>query len=265
MRLSIVTPSYNQGHLIGQTLASFLQQPSGLDLEVIIVDGLSTDNTASVVAHYIPKMEARGIRTIFISEKDRGQSDAINKGSRLASGQILTYLNSDDYYQPDVLGRVLETFEHNPKARWGFGGWRFVNEAGKLYSVGQPKKFSRRRLSTVCTIVQPSCFYTKDFFDEVGAINETLHYGMDYDLWLRMAAQSKPLVLPLVISNARYHAAAKSSTSTKKQLMETWRLQRQHTRGWLLRLEQLYYFVRGWAVILVGRDISRRIENKRNY
>lgn len=263
MRLSIVTPSYNQGHFISQTLDGFLQQPAGLDLEVIIVDGLSKDNTVSVVAEYLPKLEAAGIRTQFISEKDRGQSDAINKGSRLATGQLLTYLNSDDYYEPNVLGRVIELFERNPQVRWGFGGWRFVNEAGKLYSIGQPKKFSRRRLTTVCTIVQPSCFYLKEFYFEVGAINESLHYGMDYDLWLRMAARSEPIVLPLVISNARYHSQAKSSTSTKKQLMETWQLQRRYTRGWLLRLEQLYYFVRGWAVVLLGRDISRRIEKMR--
>ncbi len=263
MRLSIITPSFNQGKFISQTIESILRQPDDLDLEFIIVDGKSTDETAHIVEKFRPLIEKKGIRFRFISEPDRGQSDAINKGSKLATGELLTYLNSDDYYEPQVLGSVVEQFLKYPEAQWGYGGWKFVDLEGREFVVKMPEVYSKNKLLCVDTIVQPSCFYRKDFFLKVGLIDESLHLSMDYDLWLRMAAVAEPITLPWVISNARYYMQTKSATKTMKHLFESFQLQRKYSKGLFIRLSQYFYLLRGIAVIIFGYDISVRIEKKR--
>lgn len=263
MRLSIVIPSYNQGHLIHQTFESILQQPAGLDLEVIVMDGGSTDSTGEVVKRYRPQFVARKIAFFYTSERDHGQSDAINKGSAVATGELLTYLNSDDYYQPQVLGNVIDEFTTHPRVQWGYGGWRFVDLEGHLYSVVQPKRYSHRRLLTLCTIGQPSCFYRREFFNRMGAVNQELHLSMDYDLWLRMAAACDPLIIPTAVANMRYYMQTKSATRNMSHLQESFALQRKYSRGLMIRLEQIYYFLRSWAVIVTKLDINHRIERVR--
>ncbi|MFA6908599.1 MAG: glycosyltransferase family 2 protein [Patescibacteria group bacterium] len=263
MRLSIITPSFNQGRFIAQTIESILNQPSGLDLEFIIVDAKSTDGTAGIVEKYRSLIEKKGIRFKFISEPDRGQSDAINKGSKLATGELLTYLNSDDYYEPNVLGEVVKAFTEFPHAQWGFGGWKFVDLEGREYISRIPMSYSKTKLLCFDTIVQPSCFYKRDFFLKSGLIDEKLHLSMDYDLWLRMSATEDPITIPFVISNARYYMETKSATKTMKHLFESFQLQKKYSKGLGIRVLQYFYLLRGIAVILFGYDISVRIEKKR--
>lgn len=262
MRLSIITPSFNQGHLIGQTIESILQQQDGLDIEYIIIDGQSNDETSDVVKKYTPLLQSRGIRFVFISEPDDGQSDAINKGFKLATGDLLTYINSDDYYEPLVIGRVIEWFSNHPFANWGYGGWRLVNYNRNVYRTIQPTYFKRNRLYTICNIGQPSCFYRKDFLFRVGLLNKKLHLAMDYDLWLRMAKEEIPILLPFPIANMRYYMQTKSATRAKAHLIEAFQLQRTYTKGFFLRLAQIFYFIRGLLVILLKFDINNRIEKK---
>lgn len=263
MRLSIVIPSYNQCQFIGQTLESILRQSDGLDLEVIIVDGQSTDNSVGVANKYRPLFEKKSISFTLISEPDKGQSDAINKGSRLASGELLTYLNSDDYYEPNCLNQMMAAFEKHPMAQWGYGGWNFIDLEGRVYSSKIPNKYIRQKLFYWDNIMQPSCFYRKDFFIKTGLINEALHLSMDYDLWLRMALQSDPLTIPVIISNARYYMLTKSATKTMNHLFESFVLQKKYSNGFRMRCMQYFYLLRGILVILLGYDISVRIERKR--
>lgn len=263
MRLSIIVPSYNQGNFIGQTLDSILDQQDGLDLELIIMDGKSTDNTAEVVANYKEKIENKKIAFKFISEKDKGQSDAINKGSRMATGELLTYLNSDDYYEPKVLEQVISEFTSHPEAQWGYGGWKFVDQEGREFYSKLPSKYRQKKLFYWDNIVQPSCFYRKDFFMQVGLIDENLHLSMDYDLWLRMALRGNPIIINSVISNARYYSQTKSATKTMKHLFESFALQKKYSRGLGTRLMQYFYLLRGILVIWLGYDITLRVERKR--
>ena len=179
MKLSIVTPSYNQGKFIKDTFESILNQNANFPIEYILVDAVSTDETSKIVEEFAPKFKTKGIEFIFICEKDNGQSDAINKGWHKATGNIITYLNSDDYYEPNVLQKVMEYFVNNTNIKWAYGGWNFVNKDGLLYKSVRPAIFKKQKLLDYCNIGQPSCFFKKELLDEFGMLNEKLHLTMD--------------------------------------------------------------------------------------
>lgn len=265
MRLSIVTPTFNQGHLIGQAIESVLDQPAWLDLEYLIIDGGSTDSTRSVVESYRPQLQARGILFKFVSEPDRGQSDAINKGVRLSSGQLLGCLCSDDFFESQVLGHVVREFIVRPEAQWGYGGWRFVDYDRHVFSTTHPAPYKYRNLAVVCNIGMPSCFYRKDFFLAIGQVNPDLHLSMDYDLWFRMARRAPPMVLPMVVANMRYYQQTKSATKTLAHLRESLLVQEKYTRAWGMRALQWLYFLRGLGMIFARRDVTTRVERWRRW
>ena len=264
MKISIVTPSYNQGKFIAQTFESVLSQDVS-DIEYIVMDGGSTDSTKSVVKNYAAKFRKKGISFKFISKKDKGQSDAINNGWRMASGDIITYINSDDYYNKNVLKKVTDYFRANPKTMWAYGGWNFVNQNGKLYQAVQPVIYKKQKLLDYCNIGQPSCFFRKELLNKVGLLNEQLHLTMDYDLWLRFATKYPAGVMDFPISNMRYHLEAKSGSRTMEHLFECFSLNKQYSKtySWQ-RLRQIFFFVRGFIVILLKRDLTRRV-NSRQY
>ncbi len=264
MRISIVTPSYNQGEFIKDTLQSVLDQVSdSFEIEYLILDSVSKDDTKKIVEKYLPKLKRAGITTTFISKKDKGQTNAINNGLSLATGQILTYLNSDDFYEPDVLRKVIDFFEQNPQIQWAFGGWNYVNRVGKIYSVIHPTMFSYNKLLDYCTIGQPSCFFRNNVYEEAGSFDESLQLGMDYEYWLRLSQRYPAGVIPAVISNMRYYGGTKSASKASQHLWEAYKLATAYTSPFSLkRLVQFFFFLRGYAVILLGIDITRRIERK---
>jgi glycosyltransferase involved in cell wall biosynthesis len=260
MRLSIVIPSFNQGQLIGETFNSILEQDKGIDLEIIIMDGGSTDSSLTVIEQYVSKLQARGYRVINISEPDSGQSDAINKGFKLATGEIVTFLNSDDYLEPVVLKQIIERFDQPDKPKWAYGGWRYVDYNRRVYKTVQPVAYSHLRLQVICNIMQPSCFYRRDFLYSVGLLQKDLHLAMDYDLWLRMAKSTAPVLLPWIISNARYYMNTKSAKQAYQHLLETLQLQRKYSKGFYIRAVQLFYYMRALVVTALKLDINYRIE-----
>ena len=185
-RISIITPSYNQGHFIEETIRSVLLQGYP-NLEYIIIDGGSTDNTVEIIRKYEPWI------TYWVSEGDRGQTHAINKGLARATGEILAYLNSDDYYLPGTLFRIAEHFNQHPETDLLHGRCCYVNEQGE--KMGE--QFGN--ISTFAEIidiwgvwwqkqqfVQPEVFWSRRITDKVGTFNETLNYVMDYDYWCRI-------------------------------------------------------------------------------
>lgn len=263
MRISIVTPTFNQGSLISQAFESILMQDAGLDIEYIVIDGGSTDATSVVVREFQQRFIERGVRFTYVSEPDAGQSDAINKGIGLATGTIIGVLCSDDYYEPFVLKRVEQAFCDHPKTPWGYGGWRFVDFDREVFSITQPKQYSYSRLQVLCNIGMPSCFYRKDLLESIGLVNRALHLSMDYDMWFRMAGVSEPFIMPFVVSNMRYYGQTKSGTKTFEHLRESYRLQRKYTKGLVVRLRQLWYFFRGLMMILLHRDVTTRVEQWR--
>lgn len=263
MKLTIVTPSYNQGQFIGKTFQSILNQEIDFKLEYILADAVSTDNTAQIVKKYAPKFKRAGISFIYILEKDKGQSDGINKGWRKSTGDIVTYINSDDFYEPRTLNKVVDFFVKNPDIKWAYGGWNLVNKEGKLYQSVRPKKYSRAKLLNYCNIGQPSCFFRRELLQEFGMLDQKLHLAMDYDLWLKFASKYEAGILDFVVSNMRYYSDAKSGTRTKEQLKEILHLGSRYTKpiSWR-RACQYYYFLRGLAVTALNFDLTKRISRK---
>ncbi len=261
LRLTVVTPTYNQASYIAQTLQTILDQELGSRLQYIIQDGCSTDGTEAVVREFEEAFRQQGVEFLYIREEDDGQSDAINRGWRLATGDVVTYLNSDDLYRPGALRAVLAYFEDHPAVQWAYGGWRLIGESGQMYKSVQPDQYRRSALLNYCNIGQPACFFRRSLLTEVGELKSDLHFAMDYDLWLRMAARAPAGIIPAELAEMRYYPAAKSAASVKVQLREIFDLgtQYSHPLGWR-RLCQWFYYLRGLAVVSLGCDISRRIE-----
>jgi len=263
MKLSIITPSYNQGRFIGEALRSILNQDIDFPLEYIIVDAVSTDETKQVVESYSKKFREKGVEFKLICEKDNGQSDAINKGWKMATGDIITYLNSDDYYEPNKLKDVMEYFSKNPSIKWAYGGWNLVTKKSSVFLTLKPKKYNKRKLLNYCNIGQPSCFFRESILKEVGMLNEKLHFAMDYDLWLRFASKYDAGIINSVISNMRYHEDAKSSYQTEKQLKEILRVGGKYTKPLSFqRFAQYFFYARGMvATVFKISKIHRGISS----
>jgi glycosyltransferase involved in cell wall biosynthesis len=185
-RISIVTPSFNQSLYIEQTINSVLSQGYP-NLEYIIIDGGSTDDSIDIIRRHQAHLK------YWVSERDRGQTHAINKGMGLATGEIRAYLNSDDYYLPGTFEAVADYFMSHSEVDLVNGRCRYVNECGETIG-GQFSDIERYdQIVDVWDVwrrprhfVQPEVFWTRRIADEVGPFTENLHYGMDYDYWLRI-------------------------------------------------------------------------------
>lgn len=178
LKISVVTPSYNQGQYIEQTINSILDQQYS-NLEYLVLDGGSTDNTLSVINKY-----EQG-HFFWESQKDKGQSDAINKGFQLATGDIINWLNSDDYYEKGSLHYVANQFQ-DPKVNCYTGTSRIFGEERCSFSSGTDV-YTGNLYKTIgwARIDQPETFFRKSVIDEIGYLNECLHFVMDKDLWIR--------------------------------------------------------------------------------
>lgn len=177
-KISIITPTFNQGQYIEQTILSVLNQ-NYPNLEYIIIDGGSTDNTVDIIKKHENKI------SYWVSEKDKGQSDAINKGLKIATGDIINWLNSDDYYEPNILLKIAETFA-STKASCIYGKTRLFDETSP--SKGTHKTFVGESLiETLCKpiIDQPSTFFSKEALMVMGELSLKLHYVMDKEWWIK--------------------------------------------------------------------------------
>lgn len=229
MRVSIITPSFNQGGFIERTVESVLSQRGDFDLEYLVVDGGSTDATRSVLRRYEGRLR-------WISEPDRGQCDAINKGLRMTSGEVVTWLNSDDTYEPGAVQAAVEALRGG--ARWCFGECRIVDEHDReirrgvtAYKNAQARRYGLARLLGRNFISQPATFFRRDLVAEVGALDESLHFAMDYDLWLRFARVARPVFVPRPLAAFRWHASSKTGARYRTGAWEAFGIARRHARG----------------------------------
>jgi glycosyltransferase involved in cell wall biosynthesis len=192
-----------------ETVASVIGQRYP-DLEYIFIDGGSTDGTLDVIRRYAA--EYPFIR--WISEPDRGIADAMNKGIRLATGDIVAHLHADDAYLDGTLAEVARIFAANPGARWATGRLRCVNAAGeKLYDTALKPSYRLCDILYGNIISHPATFIRRSVFAEVGLFNPELRYSMDYDLWLRIAALEPPILIDKVLTKFRVHPASLSSAN----------------------------------------------------
>lgn len=214
-RITVVTPSFNQGGFIEQTIRSVLLQGYP-NLEYIVIDGGSTDETLEIISHYAPWIDQ------WVSEPDRGQSHAINKGFERASGHLLAWLNSDDVYMPGALRTVAEASRRWPDAGAFVGMGHKVNEEGRITYTPPRRDLSFSALLDweYSHFLQPSCFFTREAWLASGPIDERLNYALDVDLWVRMAQHVEFQKIDGVLSHALAHEDAKTESQRERSRVE---------------------------------------------
>jgi len=184
-KISIVTPSYNQGEFIEETILSVINQ-NYPNLEYIIIDGGSTDSTVEIIKKYEKHI------TYWVSEKDNGQTDAINKGFKKATGEIYGWLNSDDLLEKGALFKVAEFFNENPEAQVVYGNFRYIDKEGNIVKNVRETGFHKFLwVYGYNYIPQPSTFWRSELFHRVGGLDETYQCAMDAHLWMRFMQQTK--------------------------------------------------------------------------
>lgn len=231
--VSIVTPSYNQGRFIERTILSVKNQDYP-NVEHIIVDGNSTDNTREVLRKYEGSYPMH-----WTSEPDTGQSEAVNKGLALAQGELIGWLNSDDVYVPrDAIASVVETFVAHPQANVVYGNVLEIDEQDRIQRLRRniPKAY-RRLLIAFNFISQPAVFWRRAVLRET-ALNQDLNYVMDYDLWLRLRERGDFCHLDRFIAGVRYHGAAKNLRSPGALKREAAQVRRRYSQA---GMGQLFY------------------------
>lgn len=215
--ISITTPSRNQGEFLAETIESVISQAGDFAIDYIIVDGASTDNSIDIITHYDTLLKSgewpikcRGITFRWQSEKDRGQTDALMKGFRQATGEILAWLNSDDTYLPGALQTAAGFFRDNPDAGLLYGDAYYCDPAGTIIGRYRTEEFDLDTLASFNFICQPSAFFRRDVFETVDGLDESLHFAMDYDLWIRIGQRFPCRFIPRILSMYRLHDASKT-------------------------------------------------------
>ncbi len=223
--ISLITPTRNQAAFIERTIASVCAQDPP-PFEWIVFDAMSTDATPDILARYAHLPWLRVIR-----EPDRGQSDAINKGLRLARGDYTGWLNSDDELLPDALLRVTAALQDNPDAVLVYGGGRKIDVDGTLLKRVAPRPFDVRRLRGAFYILQPAMFFHRETALAAGALDENLAYAMDWELVLRLAERGPVVMVPHDLAALRCYPQTKSETGGWERFAEIARIGRAR-HGW---------------------------------
>ncbi len=218
--VSIVTPSFNQGSFIRQTLESIRKQHN-VQAQSIVMDGGSTDQTVAILRSIHENI-------LWESKRDKGQSEALNKGVLKATGSIIGYLNSDDYYLPHSLETVTDIFKSHPEVVWVCGDCLIVDEAGRemhsfirLFKRLIRKVYQPWMLTILNPFPQPAVFWRREVIETVGKFNQKLHFTMDYEYWLRIQAQyGKPYMIDRPLAAFRIHTTSKGKTQYMSQFQE---------------------------------------------
>jgi glycosyltransferase involved in cell wall biosynthesis len=229
MRFSIVTPSYNQAQFIEKTIQSVLQQRCP-DAEHIVIDGGSTDGTIEILKKYS--------HLRWKCEPDSGQADAINKGLRMATGEILAWINSDDYYLPGAFERAAKAFNDAGKPDIILGDVLVVSEQGRVIGRRRALPYDHNMLLLGTNYIQqPAVFFTRSVLEKAGYLDESLHYALDWDLWLRFGrAGLKFKLICASLAALRWHSQAKSFAQRSRMAADSKRVRdryrAQARKGW---------------------------------
>jgi glycosyltransferase involved in cell wall biosynthesis len=232
--LSVITPARNMARYLPDTLDSVAAL--GTPHEHIVVDGASDDGSVEL-------LEAReDPHLTWISEPDSGQTEAVNKGLRLARGDLLAWVNADDAYIPEAVDRALEHFDRNPEIGAIFGGVNYVDEHGEVFRTLVPPRFSwRRYLYFGAFVTTPTIIWRRELMERAASLNQAYVDAADYDFFLRLLRGARVERIAEPVLNFRYHPASKTTTDVWVQLNEAhairlgWAhnpLQRGIMRGW---------------------------------
>ncbi len=241
--ISIVTPSFNQARYLETTIQSVLSQDYPL-IEYIVVDAASTDGSVEIIKKHAKTLESDSslaLRTLseiqkqasglqghsidwWISEKDKGQAEAINKGLARAKGEIIAWLNSDDYYLPNAISSVVKVFEENPDVVMVYSDMLAVDEQGQTINVLKYRQLTLEDLLCFQIIGQPAVFFHREAFEKAGGLDTTFHFMLDHHLWIRIAQQGRILHVNQTWSTARFHAEAKNRAKAAQFGREAFRI-----------------------------------------
>jgi glycosyltransferase involved in cell wall biosynthesis len=236
-KISIITPSFNQVDFIERTIKSVVEQDYS-HLEYIIKDAGSEDGSVAIIKDYAHRY-SKIIK--WISEKDKGQTDGINQGLRMAKGKILAYLNSDDTLTPGALKKVALFFQKNPKTMWLTGRCQIVDEDDKkirswiaAYKNFWLRWYHHQTLLILNYISQPATFWRREALEKIGYFDIHKHYAFDYDYWLRLGRKYSPGIIWQPLANFRVHRTSKGKTGFFEQFREDLEVARRYTNNSIL-------------------------------
>jgi glycosyltransferase involved in cell wall biosynthesis len=253
LRISLITPTLNQGQFIERTIRSVLDQAGDFELDYRVLDAGSTDQTISILRRYEDRL-------VWTSEPDQGQVDAINKGLRVAKGDIVGWINSDDILLPGALQRVADAFTTHPDVEWLHGRCEIIGIDDKpirrwisQYKDFRAKRHSLDRLLTENYISQMTAFWRRSAHDDIGYLDPSLEFAFDYDFWLRLAKKSPPLYLRDRIACFRWYVTSKSGANFERQFDEDAAISARHgTTRLLLWRKQ----IKNRAIVAVYRTMT---------
>lgn len=217
--VSIVTPSFNQAAYLEETIQSVLAQDYPR-IEYIVIDGGSTDGSVDVIQKYQSRL------AFWVSEQDKGQTDAINKGFNRAKGDILAWINSDDTYNPKAVGEAVLYLMENPDVAMVYADCDFIDEQGRVIGKFASRQTDYRKLRQgYVHIPQQTMFFRAKYWKEVGPLDPSFYFAMDYDLWVRIAARASIKYLPgRTWANFRIHTSSKTNVNDERGWKEMLRV-----------------------------------------
>ncbi len=251
MRISIVTPTYNQAPFIERTIRSVLEQEGDFELEYLVVDGGSTDGTVDILKSHAGRLE-------YISERDNGPTDAIAKGFRAAGGDIVAWINSDDTYCEGAFQRAVEAFEAAPDAQWLAGSCRIIDPEDRemrgwitRYKNWWLRRYSLRALLVLNFISQPATFFRRGLIEEIGVPDDECSLAFDYAYWLRIAPKHRPLIVDEDLACFRWYPDSLSGANARRQFQEECAAARKYNPGYALTngLHRLH----AWGIVAAYR------------
>jgi len=233
--VTIVTPSYNQAVYIEETIQSVLNQDYK-NIQYIIIDGASTDGTVNIIEKHKKRISK------WVSESDQGQTDAINKGFSLAEGEIIGWLNSDDTLLPHAVSEAVQYLSDHPAVGLVYGDANYIDEGSEVIGKFPAAQTTLEKLQRgYVHIPQQASFFRKSLWDQVGPLDPSFYFAMDYDLWVRLASVSEIKYLARLWANFRLHADAKTISADDHCWPEMLRVHYRNGGAWFSQIVIKYY------------------------
>jgi glycosyltransferase involved in cell wall biosynthesis len=252
--VSIVTPSFNQARFMEAAIRSVLSQDYPR-LEYLLVDGGSTDGSVEIIRRYESKI------AWWVSEKDQGQTDAINKGFAHAKGEVFAWLNSDDTYEPNAISSAVGLLNDHPEVGLVYGNANYINEAGRVIGRFPAAQTDLARLKRgYVHIPQQAAFFRAGLWRMVGPLDPSFYFAMDYDLWIRLARRSGVKYVPQTWANFRLHTSGKTIRADDRCWPEMLRV---HYRdgGNFLSVIVAKYYIRKLIAPLWNIRLKRKLQD----